>query len=88
MHAARRVTPPNVTSLFSELRASLVERQVYRIPNLILIPTMPYNSLILFILAAVTANVFAATAEEWRGRSIYQVPFVYSSSRPFFSNQS
>ncbi|KAF8332149.1 glycoside hydrolase family 13 protein [Amanita rubescens] len=34
---------------------------------------MPYNSLILFILAAIIANVFAATAEEWRGRSIYQV---------------
>lgn len=48
---------------------------------------MSYNSLILFILAAITVNVFAATAEEWRGKSIYQVPFVYSSYRPFFFNQ-
>ena len=47
--------------------ASLVEQQVYKIPNLILIPTMLYRFLILFILIAITKMRLCRYSERLAG---------------------
>ena len=47
--------------------ASLVEQQVYKMPNLILIPTMLYRFLILFILMAITKMRFCRYSERLAG---------------------
>ena len=47
--------------------ASLVEQQVYKIPNLILIPTVLYRFLILFILMAITKMRLCRYSERLAG---------------------